>query len=266
MNHTLCLSLKKFEVPAVTIRGPIRSCLKAIFDRIPHWSAASASREIAQKPEYEYNMVVLYNVNEERCKRLWATWAKEKTVSGGRRKLKIAVGAWDQWTVHRLRAIAEQLGVKGAGHKNLNKAQIKALLPPWTEALELEVQTVSKRVQKDKDEDGDICISDGELEDDDAQSAHNITTMAAGNEDKLAEIIALMAPPPPPANPNAKFGRKERLPPKKRKPKNQCTKEITKRRNCTLTPPFVVVVRSCLLCCFIYFHVIASNLNPNPEC
>ncbi len=89
--------------------------------------------------------------------------------------------------------------------------------------------------------------------------------MAAGNEDKLAEIIALMAPPPPPANANAKFGRKERLPPKKRKPKNHCTKEIPKRRNCTLTPPFVVVVRSCLLCCFNYFHVIASNLNPNLE-
>jgi hypothetical protein len=81
-------SFDKFEIPPVKIRGPIRSCLREIFARVPHVAAVAAAREIGEKLEFAYNMVVWYNVNDERCKRLWAAWAKEKTTTKANKNVR----------------------------------------------------------------------------------------------------------------------------------------------------------------------------------
>jgi hypothetical protein len=193
-------SFFKFEIPPVKIKGPIRSCLQEIFARVPHVSAAAAEREIGENPKFAYNMVVKYNVTEERCKRLWGKWAKDRKKNVTKTSDDTVPG-WHQLNVTRLRAIATQLGVKGAGDKRLNKEKLIAMLPTWSATIKDTLVQAGIELQKKEwgDDDNVDIASDGEPEvDGNRGMEHNVQQFEDndGIEDNFAEVIAMMAPPP----------------------------------------------------------------------
>ena len=103
--------------------------------------------------------------------------------------------------VTRLRAIATQLGVKGAGDKRLNKEKLIAMLPTWSATIKDTLVQAGIELQKKEwgDDDNVDIASDGEPEvDGNRGMEHNVQQFEDndGIEDNFAEVIAMMAPPP----------------------------------------------------------------------
>ena len=197
-------SLAKFEIPKVKVSGPItsRDALLEIFKRKPHVSAATAAGLIAAHPLFVYDMVTKYNINEERCKRLWSSWSKvDPTTVEVKRNSKLVSG-WDQWTLHRLRIFAQLLSVKGPNYQyaQQNKATIRKILPTWTKELENKLQSMGKDQCLDIEDSPDDLLSDGEPEQNNNRGVEHdsLPETDLDDESTLAEVIALMAPPPEP--------------------------------------------------------------------
>ena len=212
------------KTPAnVHIKGTIRARLKEIFKRVPHVSATNAHKEIVTS--YEFNMWVLYNVSEERCKRLFSSWTTRA------KKPKAKLVGWKQWRVSRLAVFVRHFNPT-ATVRNKNMNELIKLLPPFEEKYNVEMLTVGNT----KAAEATTCESDSDDEADGndvvvgeppekAVDHMELEAADCGEEgSNLDQVISLMAPPklvpsPKKRKPKAPKRKRDKAPAKKPKRK-----------------------------------------------